>query len=54
MKRYKIQLALLGVLPLFGGPCLPDNYFSDVLARSGIALTGTFLSDVLNTFFPAI
>ncbi len=55
MKRKRfIRIAGWGVLLAFAGPCLPNDYFSDLLARAGIAVTGALLSDLLNLLFPAV
>lgn len=41
-----------GLLLAFAGPCLPNDYWSDLLASAGSALTGALLSELLNAILP--
>ena len=53
MRRF-ILIVTIGVLPYFGGPCLPSGYFSNLLASSMTAVVSALLSDVMNTVFPRV
>lgn len=50
--RTRSKALLAGLLAAFAGPCLPNDYFADLLAGAGSALTGALLSELLNAVFP--
>ena len=47
-------LSMCATLLAFAGPCLPQGYFSDLLANAGVALVGAVLSDILAAVSPPI
>lgn len=53
--RRRITLAFTaGALVAFSGPCLPDDFWSSLLANSLSAVTGVLLSDFLNVVLPPV
>jgi hypothetical protein len=50
----RVCLLSMGLLIAFSGPCLPNNFFSSVLASSAVSVISALLSDILNTLFPPV
>ena len=51
LKRWRV---LGSIMLVFSGPCLPDNFASNLVANSVSAVTGVLLSDFLNVVIPPV
>ena len=51
MRRYMLVFSAATLLA-FGGPCLPNNYFSNLASSAGAAVSSALLSEIFNTLFP--